>query len=240
MKISALYAPDGPFVGHEIYIVGTGPTMRIFPRDYLAGRTCVLLNDAQRWFPELGPIAFSNHRSFLKGCKLPYRCVKGRFKTDPHPERTDNHCPWDSPDHYVFSYREPPWDEVSHHDPATLFRERCFYWAPRRGSISTFAVQFALWCGAKSITLVGCDSCEFDDHEYCLKDARLAREEASKVKAIRQGRRRLKHDYNQYAAGLMTMIRVARERFGVPVVQVGPFPGYGREQEQFKEMISWT
>ena len=65
MMISGLYAPFGPFVGQDLYVIGLGPSMRHYPAKVLEGRTCILLNDAHRVFPTLGPVAFSNHDSFL-------------------------------------------------------------------------------------------------------------------------------------------------------------------------------
>lgn len=233
MKISNLYStrPDdkwgtvpGPFRGQDIYIIGTGPSMTVFPLDWLRGKTCVLLNDAQKHLPGLGPIAFSNNLKFLAGCGLPYQIVKGRLRFDPDPERDDNHCPWDDPGRYVFSYRERPWDAVSHHDLSTLWKEPCHYWNTRRGSVSIFAVQFALLAGAKSITLVGCDSCELGPNaEYIA---------GKKATAVR-------HDYDAYAAGLMTLNREARERFRVPMMTLSPFMGLSRERQQYQEMRKW-
>lgn len=65
MRVSELYAPAGPFVGEDLYVVGLGPSMRHYPARALEGRTCILLNDAHRIFPTLGPVAFANHDSFL-------------------------------------------------------------------------------------------------------------------------------------------------------------------------------
>ncbi len=78
MRVSDLYAPKGPFVGEDIYIVGLGPSMKQFPKRALEGRICLLLNDAHRIFPKLGPVAFANHDSFIKDnhcehCELGYR-----------------------------------------------------------------------------------------------------------------------------------------------------------------------
>lgn len=224
MRISDLYAPHGPFVGADLWIVGTGPSMSVFPLDYLRDKTCLLLNDAQRWFPGLGPIAMANSLKFLKLCALPYQLVKGRLKFEPGAaERTDNHCPWDSPRYYVYSYREPPWDTVSHHDEATLFQEPDFYWSPKQGSISAFAMQFAIWAGVRSIHLVGCDCCALNGQDYASQ------------KPKRPG---VRHVYPQYAVGILRMMQECRKR-GIPVVQVNPFAGIGDEAQQLSTIMEW-
>ena len=237
MRVSELY-PKSPCRGQEVYIVGTGPTLRVFPVDYLKGKVCILLNNAHRILPGLGPVAFSNHRAFLQkdNCQCPVQVVKGRLKYDPNPERTDNHVEWEDPKYHVFSYREPPWDNISHFDDASLWREPDFYWNTPHGSVSIFACQFALLAGATAIHLVGCDCCEFTgknaDHE---KDGLL---KCASHKA--RGPKSMRHDYDAYARGLMRMVREGRKRFGVPIFTCSPFPGFGREQEQFRELQQYA
>lgn len=227
MKISELYE-SGPLTGQDVFIIGTGPSMGVFPQSLLTGKTCILLNDAQKHFPALGPVAFANNLEFLDGCKLPYQCVKGRLKypskrsRSDDPTTDDNHCPWDDPARYVFSYRQPPWDKVSHHDESTLWQEPCHYWAPKGGSVSAFAVQFCLWSRCKSITVVGCDSAEVGGQEYVAG------------KKMNHMRRR----YPQYAYGLTRLCREAHMR-GVPMVSLTPFFGLGYHNQQFVEMNLW-
>src|SRR3989338_9186407 len=37
--------------GSDIYIVGTGPSLRVFPREFLSGKITIGLNDAWRFLP---------------------------------------------------------------------------------------------------------------------------------------------------------------------------------------------
>ena len=221
MKVSELYAPHGPFVGNEIYVVGTGPSLDCFPLDLLRDKCCLLLNDAQKHLPGLGPIAFANNLNCFEGCTLPYQIVKGRLKFQKGAERTDNHCRWDHPLYYVFSYREPPWDAVSHHNESQIFAEPDFYWAPERGSISAFSVQFALLAGARAIYLVGCDCNEINGTKYV--DGKTGAE--------------MRRNYEAYQRGLLTMRRHAAKR-GVPMVSVQPFFGLGWHEHQYREIVS--
>jgi len=233
MKVSELYAPQGPFVGADVYIIGTGPSMSVFPIATLEDKTCFLLNDACRQFTTLKPVAFSNNLSFLKFCTLPYQIVKGRLRFDPHPERDDNHCPWDDPARYVFSYREPTiitgkgeristGDKLSHFDERTLWRDPNFYWNVRGGSVAIFAIQFALYAGVRSITLAGCDCTSVHGNHYVKTKTRNAHY----------------HDYPQYAAGLMRMWKECQVR-GVPLMSLTPFLGLGYHDKQFSEMMQW-
>lgn len=221
MRVSDLY--NGPFKGHDVYIIGTGSSMSVFDRRQLAGKACFLLNDAQKYFPDLGPLAFSNNRSFLQGCELKYQVVKGRLRFDPNPERDDNHCSWDSDRYYVFSYREKPWDRVSHHDMTRLWSEPDHYCAVKDGSVSHFALQFAALCGVRSITLVGCDCVPLEHQEYL---------NGKKFRACPR-------DYDAYAKGLEVISRSIWERFGISVFTLSPFLGLMRENDQYARMREW-
>lgn len=231
MKVSDLYAPNGPFVGREIYIVGTGPSMRVFPIEYLKNKTCILLNDACRFLP-LGPVAMTNNRKWVEPLNnqlIKYTIIKARLKSDPNPQRDDNHVPWNHQAYYCFSYRDPRWDKVDHLDRAQLWQEPCHYWNIPGGTIAVFAVQFALQAGASAVILVGCDCNALHKDHYMSKKLQ-ERKHANKKMAV--------HDYDAYAAGLMVMLYEARLKFGVPVMTLTPFCGLGRETSQFGELRS--
>jgi len=197
--------------------------MTVFPLDYLKDKNCILLNDSWRLFPNLGPIAFSNNKQFLSGCGLSIQIVKARLKFEPNMERDDNHVRWNDSEYYCFSYRDRNYDEWDHFDDVALFNEPDHYWNEPGGNASIFCIQFCLLAGVKKIHLVGCDCCVLDKRDYFEG---------------KKGRQR-KHNYDAYAKGTVRMIREARERFGVPIVQVTPFAGLGREKEQYKEMKAW-
>ena len=216
MRVSELY---DNWAGQDCYIVGTGPSLNVFPLELLREKNCILLNDAQKHLPGLGPIAFANNRDCLDGCQLPYQIVKGRLKFAKNFEQTDNHVPWDHPRYHVFSYREPPWDALSHNDEASIFAEPDFYWAPKKGSVSAFAVQFALLAGFRTIYLVGCDCNAIGGAEYV----------AGKFGAT------MRRKYAAYQYGLLRLHREAIRR-GVSMVSVQPFFGLGWHEHQYQEM----
>lgn len=227
MRVSELYAPGGPFNGKPLHIVGTGPSMRVFPLDFLKGRLCILLNDACKYYTQLGPVAFSNNLRWLEGANanIKYKIVKGRYFDDDNPEREDNHVPWEHPGYYVFSYHEKKYDGVSHHDRSRLWIEPLFYWSTERGCCAQFAVQFAALAGASEIYLVGCDCCALNGDHY--SDRNIAQ------KNFRR------HDYDSYAEGLTILAHEIQERFGVPLFTLSPFMGLGREKSQYSTMLKW-
>lgn len=251
MKVSDLYPDksvsgrpnmfDCPLYRQDAYIVGTGPSLRVFPLDYLRGRCCILLNRAAQVLgPGFGPVAFSNHRSFLEGVQCPVQIVKGRLKwqADPPPTAPDNHVPFTDRKYYVFSYRSPPWDLTSHFDRAQLWAEPDYYWNVKKGSVAIFAVQFAALAGARSITLVGCDCAEFVDVGTDTVGTHRVLPYAAQAAGDHTGR--VAHNYAQYAAGLEILVQECRDRFGIPVLHCSPFPGFGREQEQFIRFRKWA
>ena len=224
MKISALY--DGPFAGQDVYVVGLGPSMEIFPIQALEGKLCILLNDAHKHFPELGPIAFLNHISFWsKNPKIHWKICRGRFSHMENPERDDNMCPWHSPEFYVFSYRDTRWDEWSLHDPKTLWREPCHYWSGRGGTVVDFVIQFCALAKVRSITLVGVDCAELSDLHYGV--AAVTTDRTHRVRNRPQG---LAKDYDAYRNSILFL----KERVTVPIVSLTPFIGIGDESDQIR------
>lgn len=234
MRVSDLY---GTLEGKDVYIVGTGPSMSVFPVEYLRDKACVLLNDAWKYFPTLGPFAFSNTKKFLKSGKTKIssrlvQIVKARLKSDPNPKRDDNHVPWNHEKMYCFSYRQPPWDDVSHFDKKLLWKEPCHYWNIKGGTVAIFAVQFAIMAGAKSILLVGCDCCDLSGEEY-VNDKALRFRLKNTKKPLGAS---LQHNYTAYYKGLLYLAdRALRDR-GVPVMSCTPFFGLKCPDVQFDWM----
>ena len=228
MRISELYA-DSPVRGADVVIIGSGPSMTVFPVEMLRGRVCITLNDTHKYLPEwVGPISFSNALQWAEpsSAGIRIRIVKGRNrhqKRGPGPERTDNHVAWDHPRYHVFSYREPPWDERSHFDLESLWAEPDFYWNVKNGNVSIFAMQFAILAGARSMTMVGCDCMELEGKPYL---------DGKKQRSF------VKRNFGAYLKGMMTMSREAHNR-GIPVVTMSPFVGLQSFPMQWRQMKEW-
>lgn len=236
MRVSTLYQ-SALFKDQDAYVVGLGPSMQVFPVKWLEGRLCVLLNDAQKHHPTLGPVAFANHMHFLdpRSPAIQVAIVKGRLKSDPSPERDDNHCPWDHPGFYCFSYRMAPFEEPDHRTLAALWRDPDHYWGG--GTVASFAIQFLLLAGVRSITLVGCDCIPLRGKHYSHATVEDDRARWSKKSAFRRGKMQVPHDYAMYTKSLQIMQHEARERFKVPIMTLTPFVGLADASEQFRRLL---
>lgn len=236
MKVSKLYGPNGPVFGKDVYVIGVGSSMRLFPLSYLEDKTCILLNDACRHFPTLGPISLANNRKFIDDVgetAVKYWVIKARLKSDPHPERDDNHVPWDHDRLYCFSYREPPWDKESHFDQTRIWREKCHYWNMPGGNVAIFATQFAVMAGAKAVILVGCDAGEICGQRYVTKEAAAHRIRNTPNSAIKRMGSLRPANYQAYVDGLGVLQRRALADKGVPIMSMTPFVGLKNMTQQF-------
>jgi len=200
--------------------------MAEFPPCVLRDRFCVGLNDACRLF-DIGPVAFTNSLDFIEKLdrrRVPVVVVKGRLQYQSGAERTDNHCRWDDPERYVFSYRDNRWDSWDHFDADALWKEPDFFWNVPGGCSAVFALQFVLLAGAKSVTFVGCDSCRVGGLNY-------------PDRPDKRQRYHVKRRMPQYASGVLRVALSARTRFpGVPILSLVPFFGLGYHEEQYAQM----
>lgn len=229
MRVSQLY--DNPKIrGREAYVVGLGASMAAFPIQWLRGRFCVLLNDAARWFPGLGPLVVANDRRYVEppSPSVRWNVVKGRHKSDPgFLQRDDNHVAWDHPQIFAFSY-DP---EVSLSD--SWERTDC-YWP---GSTAVgFALQLLARCHVSSITLVGCDCGEICGTHYFSPEVEIVRRQYSHNRHIKSGRKPLRHDYRVYEESLFQLKLEIERRFSIPVLSLTPFIGLSGVSDQFRRM----
>lgn len=252
MKVSDLYGTEGPVHGKDVYVIGLGPSMAVMPPGFLERQCCILLNDAQKWFPTLGPVAVANHKDFLKPLSAPirYPIVKGRLRTPEDPAKADdNHVPWDHPQVYVFSYRLPQYDGgVDSNDRRTLWQEPCHYWIG--GTSAGYAVQFALQGGCRSILLVGCDCGPLAGQHYASQEIMATKKPTSRAIAKAVARRKneppnfhsrvFSRDYPYYSESLLLLKREAEEKFHVPIMTLLPFVGLDGYAQQLTEIKGWT
>lgn len=220
MEVSLLY-DNSPARGQDVYIIGSGPSIRVFDTSFLKDKCCILLNRASDHL-DLGPFAFVNNRGFINpnNQSTTIKVVKAHLKFDGE-EREDNHVTWDHPEYYCFSYtpkdRFIKWNELGWTTPI----DPLYYWNIHGGSVATFACQFALLAGAKSITLVGCDCISIGNRNYFTKKSSGPRRNIV---------------YDGYRESLHIMQRIARSQFNVPVMTLWPFCGVGRYDEQLEAL----
>lgn len=128
----------------DIYIVGTGPSMRVFPVDFLKDKTTIGLNQAWR-YREL-TYSITVHPELV----LEYQKTQNAHRTTwiikkkPPMENLE----FSDPNYYVFHTEQENYELFSKPKPDTLFIGR---------GVQQTAMHMAAIMGAKNIILVGVD-----------------------------------------------------------------------------------
>lgn len=217
-KVSELY---GLHPESDIYIVGSGTSMRVFPKSFLDGKIAIGLNMAWknvsvRYAMTIGPHV--NVPEFIEG-------------EDPHPEIT-----WitkeakarqvltpeqfEHADRYFYGFTvrsgagQADGDrDVGVNDSARVVDyvlrpsgDRLYQWS----SISQTAVNLAANMGARNIVLVGCDNCSLlgNHHAHAQHTKWLGKAPDDR--------------YLQYYQGLAEVRAALRQR-GVSLLSMSPF-----------------
>lgn len=227
-SITELY---GIHPASDIYVIGTGASLRVFPPDFFEGKITIGLNMAWKTIrvkygitihPEL------NIPEFMEGQEprpeiiwaTKYEKTKGNtsardleyavenfyfFETDGKPNSQ-------RPPHVSDAGRMPQWLRTATPDKLYLY-----------GSIAGTGVNLAANMGAKNVILVGCDNCALAANHH----------------ANQQHTRWLgaspKQRYREYFEALSEVRLVLRER-GVNVVSVNPFMGLFSPEEDFHRL----
>lgn len=236
MRVSELYAPNGPFVGKEMLIVGLGASLQAFPLKWLETKTCVLLNDGHKHFPNLGPVAFSGWVNYLKETGPAIKYVVAR-STEPELE---GQLHFDDPSWYVFTQRRPV--DGGKDPDVMLFKYPDVYWSGPN-TISAFAVQFCVWCGASAIFLVGCDCGPIGKQHYYPGVKRKKESTAILASLQKRGQsipdEKYIRDYFRYRHAMRLLKRRVWDQFRIPILTLSPFVGFGEETIQIKEFAKW-
>lgn len=216
-SVTELY---GRHEGEDIYVVGSGASMRVFPADYLRDKVTIGLNMAWRSAPVRYGLTIGPHLNvpeFIEGeeprpdITWITREAKARAVLDDeqfaHADATFYGFSVDAPapDPAELDLDEPPphgrrLDWVRH--PS----ENLYVWS----SISQTALNLAANMGARTVVLVGCDNCSLNDNHH-------GHLQHTKWLGAAPERR-----YEQYYEGLAEVRAVLRER-GVDVVSLTPF-----------------
>ena len=204
--------------GSDIYVVGTGASMRVFPRSYFEGRITIGLNMAWRQVPVTYGITIHpdlNIPEFLVGA-TPHPeiiWVAGRRKCEGL--LTAEQLQYACSNFFGFEYdgqrnTQPP------HEPSDAGRviswlerphgNQLYVWS----SIAQTGVNLAANMGAKNVIVVGCDNCALSGNHH-------AHIQHTRWKGVVP-----EHRYQQYEEGLSEVRSVMRRR-GVNVVSLTPF-----------------
>lgn len=223
--VSELY---GTHPGADIYVIGTGTSMRIFPKDFFDGKITIGLNMAWKLFPVQYCVTIHpdlNIPEFIPDeDKHPeitwvtgHRKCAGLLKEEQLRYAEDNF--------YFFEYEGKP-NTQPHHQPRDSGRiiewlrepsgNNLYVWS----SISQTGVHLAANMGAKNVVLVGCDNCALLDNHH-------AHRQHTRWKGVQPDLR-----YTQYYEGLAEVRRVLHER-KINVLSLTPFLGLLHPEQDF-------
>ena len=206
------------FAGQDIYIIGSGPTLNVFPLEYLQDKICLSLNDAYKAHPAVTPMALMHHQLYahsgksidedyhdhLKGIRYPIVKATGRERV----EEVD----WDHPYFYYFDWShdiENIWTQTKDTDQLIYMREGCSLHA---------ALQICWIAGASTIYTLGCDSRTLGGRHYAEYDKGNFRDD----EVLKRGMQR---NYDAYVFGAL-IIQEFLKRKGIQVINLSPIVGY--------------
>lgn len=215
--------------GTDIYILGTGASVRVFPLSFLSGKIVIGLNMAWKLFPvqyaitirpELNIPEFMERESARP--EIIWVTKYNKLTSDPQKKfvmenrdrffmyRTDGKKNTAAPDQPSDVGRILDWVRNSSDNYLYLW-----------SSISQSAVNLAANMGAKNIILVGCDNCSlFGNHH--------AHNQHTMWKGAEPNFR-----YRQYYEGLAE-VRAALRARGVNLLSLTPFMSLEHPEEDFK------
>jgi hypothetical protein len=204
MRIGALY---GRHRGETVYVCGTGPSMRLFPLEFLAGKTTIGLN--QFWKYAAPTYALTVHPELLqeyeRAAARPQTCWVVKKK----PPMDD--LGLDDPRYYVF-HTDRDLKAVHERPEDTLHLAE---------GVQCTALDLAARLGAAAVVLVGCDMAQIgvDHHGHDQHVRFLGLAPAAQ--------------YQLYRKRTAMVRRVLRDKFKVPVLTLTPFVGAGHPDEDY-------
>jgi len=213
--VSELY---GQHPGADIYVVGTGASVRVLPVSFLDGKVTIGLNMAWKNAPVTYGITIAPHLNipeFMDGeeprAEITWVTKRGKAKVKLTPEQFR----WADQRFYTFDIRaghdsgRGDWLTDTGRELEYVRRptgDLLYQWS----SISQTAANLAANMGARNVILVGCDNCALEGNHH-------AHPQHTKWLGEPPGVR-----YRQYYEGLAEVRAVLRER-GVNLVSLSPF-----------------
>ena len=195
------------YSGQEIYIVGSGPTANLFPKEFLADKICLSLNDSFKIHPNITPIALMHHQIYSRNGKsledefhpnfrgIKYPVAKGTGKH--RAEKVD----WDNPHFYFFDWNHNI-DQIYEMTKNT----DCLYYTPE-----------------------GCDSTTLGGRHYANYDKNNFRDD----EVLKRGQSR---NYDSYVKGSLIVQDFLRRK-GVQVLNLSPIVGYHMVDYQYEVLL---
>jgi len=206
------------YFGHDIYIVGSGPSINIFPKEFLRDKICISLNASYKSSKFITPVAFMHHmvysrkgnviedpiHPFFKNIKYPV--VKGTGKT--RKEKVD----WDNDHYYFFDWNH----DIEKIYQLTKKTDELFY--TPEGCAMQAAMQLAWILGARNIFLIGCDSRVMGEKHY----ADFEMDGFRNMEILKRGNTR---NYDSYVYGALIVMDFLKRK-GINVFNLSNIVGY--------------
>lgn len=207
----------GTHAGEDIYVVGTGTSMRVFPLSFLEGKITIGLNRAWQLLPVTYCISMVPHLNFPEFMDDKFNddttWITKHDKYKSHA--TDEQLKHAEANYYFFrtngKMSVTALDETNEAGRMLSWvkeptKDFLYLWS----SISQSAVNLAANLGAKNIILVGCDNSSLADNHH-------AHDQHTLWKGVDPNTR-----YMEYYEGLAEIRSVLKDR-GVNLVSINPF-----------------
>lgn len=201
-----------------IYIVGTGPSLRVFPMDYLQHAPVILLNQAWRYFQDfecLTRISLTVHPELYVDYAKEVPASKNvgmQWVIKKKPPM--DYLTLDDPDVFVFTSSTDR-KTLQAHPPDTLYLGE---------GIQGTAMDLACRLGYRTIIMVGCDATSLggDFHGHDQHVRWLGQDPQDQ--------------YALYRRNTADVRRELQETFGVRVLTLSPFIGCGHAEEDYQRL----
>jgi len=214
----------------DIYIVGTGSSMRVFPQDILKNKIIIGLNQAVsmvkcNYVISIHPDLIINNSAIKNNPDVKW--ILPKSKTE---ELLDKDLYNQIHKNVFYFKRNSKRDTSKLNDPSNSDRnldflrknsEFLYVWS----SISQTAMNFAKNLGAKNIFLIGCDNTDINGNHHSNKTH------------VRWNGTTPEYRYNQYYEGC-SEVRNELINIGVNVYTITPFLGLSNTQKDFKNLCN--
>lgn len=217
------------YSGQEIYIVGSGPTANLFPKEFLADKICLSLNDSFKIHPNITPIALMHHQIYSRNGKSLEDEFHPNFRGIKYPvakgtgKRRAENVDWDNPHFYFFDWNHNI-DQIYEMTKNT----DCLYYTPE-GCALHAGLQLAWIMGARTIYTIGCDSTTLGGRHYANYDKNNFRDD----EVLKRGQSR---NYDSYVKGSLIVQDFLRRK-GVQVLNLSPIVGYHMVDYQYEVLL---
>jgi hypothetical protein len=215
------------FYQQDIYIVGSGPSANLFPKEFFEGKVCISLNDAYKIHPNITPIAFMHHERYAYSKENGKTVFHPYFKNIQYPivklsgkERIPSDLvDWDNDHFYYFDWSH----QIEDIWTMTKDTKELFY--TKEGCSLHAAMQVAWILGARNIFIIGCDSTTFGGKHY----ANYNKDGYRDNEKLQGGAQR---NYDSYIYGTM-IVQEFLLRKGINVFNLSTLIGFHMVNDQY-------